>query len=104
MIGLVWNAMMSFGGGWFFLAASEAISKAPELATARLHEKVQAAAVGELQWLVRRNSFDDRELRKWHDRTRTVQKRTRKRTRIFGRCHVPKREDMSTSRFDNLLI
>jgi NitT/TauT family transport system permease protein len=26
MIGLVWNAMMSFGGGWFFLAASEAIS------------------------------------------------------------------------------
>jgi NitT/TauT family transport system permease protein len=26
MLGLVWNAMMSFGGGWFFLAASEAIS------------------------------------------------------------------------------
>jgi NitT/TauT family transport system permease protein len=26
MIGLVWNGMMSFGGGWFFLAASEAIS------------------------------------------------------------------------------
>jgi len=26
MIGLIWNAMMSFGGGWFFLAASEAIS------------------------------------------------------------------------------
>ena len=26
MIALVWNAMMSFGGGWFFLAASEAIS------------------------------------------------------------------------------
>ncbi|MBI1755565.1 MAG: ABC transporter permease subunit [Fimbriimonas ginsengisoli] len=25
MIGLVWNAMMSFGGGWFFIAASEAI-------------------------------------------------------------------------------
>ncbi len=25
MIGLVWNGMMSFGGGWFFLAASEAI-------------------------------------------------------------------------------
>lgn len=25
-IPLVWNAMMSFGGGWFFLAASEAIS------------------------------------------------------------------------------
>jgi len=25
-IGLVWNALMSFGGGWFFLAASEAIS------------------------------------------------------------------------------
>jgi NitT/TauT family transport system permease protein len=26
MIPLIWNAMMSFGGGWFFLAASEAIS------------------------------------------------------------------------------
>ena len=26
MITLVWNAMMSFGGGWFFLAASEAIT------------------------------------------------------------------------------
>ncbi len=26
MIGLIWNAMMSFGGGWFFLAASETIS------------------------------------------------------------------------------
>jgi len=26
MISLVWNGMMSFGGGWFFLAASEAIS------------------------------------------------------------------------------
>lgn len=25
-IGLVWNGMMSFGGAWFFLAASEAIS------------------------------------------------------------------------------
>ncbi len=26
MIGLLWNAMMSFGGGWFFVAESEAIS------------------------------------------------------------------------------
>lgn len=26
MIGLIWNAMMSFGGSWFFLAASEAIT------------------------------------------------------------------------------
>lgn len=25
-IGLIWNSMMSFGGGWFFLAASETIS------------------------------------------------------------------------------
>lgn len=25
-ISLIWNAMMSFGGGWFFVAASEAIS------------------------------------------------------------------------------
>ncbi len=27
-IGLVWNGMMSFGGGWFFLVASEAITVA----------------------------------------------------------------------------
>jgi NitT/TauT family transport system permease protein len=26
MVSLIWNAMMSFGGGWFFVAASEAIS------------------------------------------------------------------------------
>ena len=26
MIGLVWNAMMSMGGGWFFLTAAEAIT------------------------------------------------------------------------------
>jgi NitT/TauT family transport system permease protein len=26
MIGLVWNGMMSFGGGWFFVTVSEAIS------------------------------------------------------------------------------
>ncbi|WP_264844360.1 ABC transporter permease [Caldinitratiruptor microaerophilus] len=26
MVGLVWNGMISFGGGWFFLAASEAIT------------------------------------------------------------------------------
>jgi NitT/TauT family transport system permease protein len=26
VIPLVWNGMMSFGGGWFFLAASEAIT------------------------------------------------------------------------------
>lgn len=26
IIGLIWNSMMSFGGAWFFLAASEAIS------------------------------------------------------------------------------
>ncbi|MFE7524259.1 ABC transporter permease [Kitasatospora sp. NPDC057542] len=26
MIGLVWNGMLGFGGGWFFLVASEAIS------------------------------------------------------------------------------
>jgi NitT/TauT family transport system permease protein len=26
IVGLVWNGMMGFGGGWFFLAASEAIS------------------------------------------------------------------------------
>ena len=27
MIPLVWNGMMSFGGGWFFLVASEALSR-----------------------------------------------------------------------------
>ena len=26
MIGLVWNMMMSMGGGWFFLTASEAVT------------------------------------------------------------------------------
>ncbi|PGS77375.1 sulfonate ABC transporter permease [Bacillus cereus] len=26
MLGIVWNSMMSFGGGWFFLAASESIT------------------------------------------------------------------------------
>lgn len=26
IVGLVWNGMMGFGGGWFFLAAAEAIS------------------------------------------------------------------------------
>jgi NitT/TauT family transport system permease protein len=26
MIGLIWNTMMSFGGGWFFVSASEAIT------------------------------------------------------------------------------
>ena len=26
IVGMVWNGMMSFGGGWFFLAACEAIS------------------------------------------------------------------------------
>jgi NitT/TauT family transport system permease protein len=26
VVGMTWNGMMSFGGGWFFLAASEAIS------------------------------------------------------------------------------
>ncbi len=26
MIGLVWNAMMSFGGGWFFVSVSEALT------------------------------------------------------------------------------
>ena len=36
MIPLVWNGMMSFGGSWFFLAASEAITRAqPHLLAAR---------------------------------------------------------------------
>lgn len=38
MIGLVWNSMMSFGGGWFFLAASEAITV--------LNESVRLPGVG----------------------------------------------------------
>lgn len=37
-IGLVWNSMMSFGGAWFFLAASEAISV--------LGNKIQLPGVG----------------------------------------------------------
>ena len=38
MIGLVWNSMMSFGGGWFFLAASEAITV--------LNESIRLPGVG----------------------------------------------------------
>jgi len=38
MIGLVWNSMMSFGGGWFFLAASESISV--------LHHNIQLPGIG----------------------------------------------------------
>ncbi|MBO9539510.1 ABC transporter permease subunit [bacterium] len=38
MIGLVWNGMMSFGGGWFFLAASEAITV--------LHKNIKLPGLG----------------------------------------------------------
>lgn len=38
MIGLVWNSMMSFGGSWFFLAASESISV--------LHNNIQLPGIG----------------------------------------------------------
>ncbi len=38
MIGLIWNSMMSFGGSWFFLAASESISV--------LHERIQLPGIG----------------------------------------------------------
>jgi NitT/TauT family transport system permease protein len=38
MIGLVWNSMMSFGGGWFFLAASESISV--------LHQDIHLPGIG----------------------------------------------------------
>lgn len=38
MIGLVWNSMMSFGGAWFFLAASESITV--------LHNHIQLPGIG----------------------------------------------------------
>ncbi len=38
MIGLIWNSMMSFGGSWFFLAASESISV--------LHNTIQLPGIG----------------------------------------------------------
>ena len=45
MIGLVWNGMMSFGGGWFFLVASEAITycRPPRLRTPGIGAYVAAA-------------------------------------------------------------
>jgi NitT/TauT family transport system permease protein len=46
MIGLVWNGMMSFGGGWFFLAASEAISVGNNKYTLPGIGSYVAAAVG----------------------------------------------------------
>jgi NitT/TauT family transport system permease protein len=46
MIGLIWNAMMSFGGGWFFLAASEAISVLNQQYTLPGIGSYVAAAVG----------------------------------------------------------
>ena len=46
MIGLIWNAMMSFGGGWFFLAASEAISVLNQSYTLPGIGSYVAAAVG----------------------------------------------------------
>jgi NitT/TauT family transport system permease protein len=46
VIGLVWNAMMSFGGGWFFLAASEAISVLNQRYTLPGIGSYVAAAVG----------------------------------------------------------
>jgi NitT/TauT family transport system permease protein len=46
MIGLVWNGMMSFGGGWFFLAASEAISVGNKTYTLPGIGSYVAAAVG----------------------------------------------------------
>jgi NitT/TauT family transport system permease protein len=46
MIGLVWNGMLSFGGGWFFLAASEAISVGNKTYTLPGIGSYVAAAVG----------------------------------------------------------
>ena len=56
-IPLLWNAMMSFGGGWFFLAASEAISVLNQTYTLPGIGSYVAAAVtardlGALAWAV----------------------------------------------------
>jgi len=47
MIGLLWNAMMSFGGGWFFVAASEAISVLNQEYTLPGIGSYVAAAIGD---------------------------------------------------------
>jgi NitT/TauT family transport system permease protein len=57
MIGLVWNGMMSFGGGWFFLAASEAISVLNRQYTlpgigSYVAAAVQAKDFGALAWAI----------------------------------------------------
>lgn len=56
-IPLLWNAMMSFGGGWFFLAASEAISVLNETYTlpgigSYVAAAVQARDLRALAWAV----------------------------------------------------
>jgi len=56
-IPLLWNAMMSFGGGWFFLAASEAISVLNESYTlpgigSYVAAAVQARNLRALAWAV----------------------------------------------------
>jgi NitT/TauT family transport system permease protein len=57
MIGLVWNGMMSFGGGWFFVAASEAISVLNQNYTlpgigSYVAKAVDAQDVGALGWAI----------------------------------------------------
>ncbi len=56
-IGLVWNGMMSFGGGWFFLAASEAISVLNRQYTlpgigSYVTAAVEAKDLGALAWAI----------------------------------------------------
>ncbi len=63
MIGLVWNGMMSFGGGWFFLAASEAISVGnQQLHAARASAPTSRPPVdeGDLEQGAARHRRDDR--------------------------------------------
>ncbi len=57
MIGLVWNGMMSFGGGWFFVAASEAISVLNKQYTlpgigAYVAKAVEAKDIHALSWAI----------------------------------------------------
>ena len=63
MIGLVWNGMMSFGGGWFFLAASELISVANHsYALPGIGSYVATAALkGDLPATLHRHRGDDRD-------------------------------------------
>jgi hypothetical protein len=69
-------------------ATARRMSKTPQLAAARRHQKVQAITIGQLQRLVLRYSIEDCNLRKRHAGTRSfVRERAWNRTRTLRVCH-----------------